>query len=195
MLLEAQSALCNLSNPAPHQGRQQKTTTGASFDTHTCTCTLLEFKRFMTPPKPNVTVRVCVESLLQHQIILTLNTTEGSRYQSRYQLRFQTGSDRFLLVCHCRPSSHTFHLSPQNIYKKPQHPTKGRRRKRIICPPCSPLCCQGNSGHLAGPVGLGYTSQAGHKCGMTVRGGGRGEEGDGCRDRPRHTDPHFVSAG
>lgn len=37
MLLEAQSALCNPSNPAPHQDRQQKTTTRAPSNTHTLT--------------------------------------------------------------------------------------------------------------------------------------------------------------
>lgn len=147
MLLEAQSALCNLSNPASHQERRRKTTTGASFNTcaHTCTAPdfLLELKRFMT----DVTLGVCAESPLEHQIILTPNTEGGSvcigAGISCREPEAPAGSSS----CVAAAPLHT------RLPHKHDHPATGRRRKRFISPPCSPLCCQGNSGHLSGPVG------------------------------------------
>ncbi len=84
MLLEAQSALCNPSNPAPHQDRQQKTTTHAPLHTQTHTHSRAHTHTHTHTPSVQKTDNVplsvfCVKSLLNrkypaHSKILVINS-------------------------------------------------------------------------------------------------------------------------
>lgn len=70
MLLEAQSTLCNRSNPAPHQERQHKTTTSPPLHTHT---------------PPNVKLSLCKVAKQTKDDSLS-KRQEVSVYRSRYRL-------------------------------------------------------------------------------------------------------------
>lgn len=74
---------------------------------------------------------------------------------------------------------------PSNLNIQPKRKGKGRKKHPSLSPPAPHSVARATVAILPCPVGLGYTSQAGHKCGMTVR---DEEQREGSRRVGRKTD-------
>lgn len=88
------------------------------------------------------------------------------------------------------PSSHSQHLL-HNLNIRPK-----RRKKIFHSPPALHSVARATVAILPCPFGLGYTSEAGHECGMTV-GEGKQREREWLKDGeghgPRHKDSQIIS--
>lgn len=142
MLLKAQSALCNCSNPAPHQERQLKTTT---LHTHGAA---------QLPVKDSHHSTNYSHCKYHNPSELRLSATPQSCRKTQplsvyVPLLFSSGP---------------LHLSNSDLMMQ-----VNQKRERSS-PPVLLSVARATVAILPCPVSLGYTSQASHKCGMTVKG-------------------------